>query len=131
MARAREEAAKPKASRSKPRVQAQGTRSAAGTPKAAQPQNGNGKGGARVARVKTPNWPAAVQHIIEQTGDYYLGDDGKPNFYHLVGAAAKCGHSEITDANIRDVIGDLIDYARVARDAQGQKVEEGNDDLPF
>lgn len=116
IARAREEEGKsqqpesqqPKAGQARPRPKAGST---------------NGK----AAKVKTAAWPQAVQKIIEHTGDYYLGPDGKPNFYHLVGAAAKCGYPEITDDNIRDVVGALIDHAL----AGAQAAREGNDDLPF
>ena len=29
---------------------------------------------------------------------------GMPNFYHLLGAAAKCGFAQVTDDNVGDVI---------------------------
>lgn len=32
------------------------------------------------------------------------GPSGRPNFYHLLGAARKCGFANVTDDNVGDVI---------------------------
>lgn len=32
---------------------------------------------------------------------------GLPNYYNLLGAASKCGYSEVTDANVAQVLADV------------------------
>jgi len=66
--------------------------------------------------------------VIQTTGDYYLSSNGEPNYYHLTGAAVKCGYPEITDDNLADVMAALIDYANANR---AMEAEESEDDAPF
>ncbi len=44
----------------------------------------------------------------------------KPNGYHALGAAAKLGYSEITDANLDAVLDALTNYARDQKAAADQ-----------
>jgi len=83
----------------------------------AKPAAGNG----RSALIKTPAWTTAAtalnKKLVEAGIDYYQGKDGKPNLYHMAGSAAKCGYSEITEANLLSVLRDLEQHAREQSEA--------------
>lgn len=57
-----------------------------------------------------PGWKLAAVDLVKETGDYYRKNE-LVDWFHLLGAAHKLGYSEITDANLRDVIAALRDYA--------------------
>ena len=61
------------------------------------------------ASVQTPAWQAAITELADECG-YYMKDDN-PNTFRMVGAAGKLGYTEITDANIGEVVAALKKYA--------------------
>lgn len=63
------------------------------------------------ASIKTRNFQHLVNDLASQT-TYYNSADGKPNNFHILGAAAKCGYTEITDDNIAAVLRDLVQHAQ-------------------
>lgn len=63
------------------------------------------------ASIKTRNFQHLVSELATHT-TYYNGSDGKPNNFHILGAAAKCGYAEITDDNIAHVMRDLVQHAQ-------------------
>ena len=65
---------------------------------------------AKAAAVKTGRWQQAATDLALMV-DYYQDKAGKPDYFHMTGAAAKCGFAEITDDNLNAVIGALGDYA--------------------
>ncbi len=60
--------------------------------------------------VKTGKWNAAAAKLAGEQS--YYQTDGQPNFYKMLGCAAKhAGVTEITDANLPDVIAALTAHA--------------------
>lgn len=60
--------------------------------------------------VKTGKWNAAAAALAERQP--YYQTDGRPNFYKMLGCAGKhAGVTEITDANLADVISALTAHA--------------------
>lgn len=65
------------------------------------------------ASVGTAAWQKAANDLAASE-PYYQDKAGRPDFYHMLGAASKCGHAEVTDANLQDVLNDLRQYAAAA-----------------
>lgn len=78
--------------------------------------------------VKTGKWNAAAAALAERQP--YYQTDGRPNFYKMLGCAGKhAGVTEITDANLPDVIAALEAHAAAEMEPKPGAVTEP-DDLP-
>lgn len=75
-------------------------------PPAAKPPASNVK----PAAVNTGAWAKAAAEVAA-AHPYYNTADGKTNFHHMLGVAAKAGYTNVTDANLQDVISELIAHA--------------------
>jgi hypothetical protein len=63
----------------------------------------------RPASIKTPKWAAAAKALAERR-PFFL-KDGRPDWYALTQIAARCGFSDITEANLDTLIAALEHYA--------------------
>jgi len=81
-------------------------------PPAPEPPKADGKR----AKVKTGNWNAAAAALAAD--EPYYTDKGQVNYIHMLNAAAKyAGVTEVTDANLPDVIAALRQHAQDERQA--------------
>lgn len=100
----------------------------------ADTRKSNGAG--KHAAIRTSSWTKAGQQLAADV-PYYQNSDGTPNWYGITGAASKLGHSEITDANLVDVLADLTQYATdqetiaEAGEAGELAIAPAQDELPF
>ena len=69
----------------------------------------NGKG-TKPASIKANGWKAAGIALAAEL-PYYQDANGKPDWFHMTGAAGKLGYAEITDQNLDEVVVDLRQYA--------------------
>jgi hypothetical protein len=76
---------------------------AAPTAQPAQPRQ-------KLATVKTKQWTQAATDFA--ASEPYYQANGKTDFYHMIGAAAKVGYTEITDDNLAEVLVALRTYAQ-------------------
>ena len=93
--------------------------SPSGSPKHKPASGPNGKQAERKASETKPTGkPAAIQTGEWGTGAAalaarcpYYQKDGKPSFYHMLGAAGKLGFTVVNDANLGAVLNHLEEYA--------------------
>jgi energy-coupling factor transporter ATP-binding protein EcfA2 len=75
------------------------------------PHNGHGPKG---AAVRTGKWAEAAKALIERY-PCYAKDNGQPDWYLLIETAAACNFSEITDANLEQVVQTLAAQAATSK----------------
>lgn len=87
----------------------------------AQQPAANGK--AKPARVSVPgkDWNATAEALAARVPYFAIKETGKPDYYHLVGAAGNLGFQSITVDNLADVIVALEQYASEKADAQAAR----------
>lgn len=84
------------------------------------------------ASIKTSKF-APIATIFAGTFPEYADKNGNPNMYHILGAVAKCGFAEVTDANVEAVKDAIYNRALSAR-AEAEDVNNGvdpSDGMPF
>lgn len=89
--------------------------------------NGNGHGevesAGKIPDIKTRRWQAAIKAFADRHPKYQ-GARGKPNGFHIGGRVGKLGFTEVTDANLDEVMAALEQHAAEAESETAREVED-------